>query len=44
MAVDGFSVISSKFAVHDFIEITVAKLNYDNRARIVITKKQSDYF
>jgi len=43
MAVDGFSVIGSEFAVHDFIEITVAKLNYANRPRTIIIRKQSTY-
>ena len=35
MAIEGFSVIGSKLAVYGFIEITVAKLNYANRARKV---------
>ena len=39
VAVDGFSVIGSEFAVHGFMEIAVAKLNYANRARTVITPR-----
>jgi hypothetical protein len=38
MAIDGFSVTGSGFAVYGFIEITVAKLNYANRARKVIIR------
>ena len=39
MAIDGFSVIGSDFAVYGFIEITAAKLNDANRARTVIIHK-----
>ena len=39
MAVDGFSVIGSEFAVHGVIEITVAKLNNANQARTVSIQK-----
>jgi len=39
MAIDGFSVIGSELAVYGFIEITVAKLNYANRARTVIIRR-----
>jgi hypothetical protein len=39
MAIDGFSVTDSERAVYGFIEITVAKLNYTNRARKVIIQK-----
>ena len=39
MAIDGFSIIGSDFAVYGFIEITAAKLNDANQARTVIIHK-----
>jgi len=39
MAVNGFSVMYSEFAVHSLEEITIAKPNDANRARTAIIRK-----